>query len=42
MLDKPELGRYVIVPFTLQDGDSSRKENDSERKFQKLIKKINN
>lgn len=38
-LDKPEMGKYVVVPFTVQDADSSRKEYDSTAKFRKLIKK---
>jgi hypothetical protein len=37
-LDKPEIDRYVIVPFTVQDADSSRKENESTSKLQKTIK----
>ena len=39
MLDKPDIDRYVIVPFTIQDADSSRVEADSIRKFHKAIKK---
>lgn len=35
--DKPEIDRYVIVPFTVQDANSSRKENDSRNKIQKII-----
>jgi hypothetical protein len=38
-LDKPEMGQYVIVPFTVQDADSSRKEYDSKHNLQKIIKK---
>lgn len=38
-LDKPEMGQYVIVPFTVQDANSSRKEYDSKHKLQKIIKK---
>lgn len=38
-LDKPEMGKFVIVPFTVQDADSSRKEYDSTTKLRKLIKK---
>ncbi len=37
-LDKPEMGQYVIVPFTVQDAESSRKEYDSKHKLQKIIK----
>ena len=39
-LDKPEMGQYVIVPFTVQDADSSRKEYDSKHSLQKVIKKV--
>lgn len=38
-LDKPEMEKYVIVPFTVQDADSSRKEYDSTTKLRRLIKK---
>jgi hypothetical protein len=38
-LDKPEMGKYVVVPFTVQDADSSRKEHESTGKLRKLIKK---
>lgn len=38
-LDKPEMGQYVIVPFTVQDADTSRKEYDSKHSLQKIIKK---
>lgn len=37
--EKPEIDRYVIVPFTVQDFDSSRKEKDSEYKLRRVIKK---
>ncbi len=37
--DKPEIDKYVIVSFTVQDFASSRGEKDSERKLQRLIKK---
>lgn len=37
-LDKPEMEKYVIVPFTVQDADSSRKEKDSTHKLQRIIK----
>ncbi|MFA6453327.1 MAG: hypothetical protein WCV81_01175 [Microgenomates group bacterium] len=36
--DKPEIGQYVIVPFSIQDSDSSRSENISVSTIQKLIK----
>ena len=39
MLEKPAIDRYVIVPFTVQDADESRKENESVRGLQKIIKK---
>ncbi|MGR3311106.1 MAG: hypothetical protein ACUZ77_10050, partial [Candidatus Brocadiales bacterium] len=38
-LDKPEINKYVIVPFTVQEADSSRKEYDSTNKLQKLVRK---
>jgi hypothetical protein len=38
-LEKPIIDRHVIVPFTIQDADSSRKENDSERSLRKVLKK---
>ncbi len=37
-LDKPEMNQYVIVPFTVQDADTSRKEYDSTHTLQKVIK----
>ena len=39
MLDKPDIDRYVIVPFTVKDAESSRAEADSTRKLHKTIKK---
>lgn len=39
MLEKPEIDRFVIVPFTAQDADSSRKENASVCKLNRVIKK---
>ena len=39
IMGKPDIDRYVIVPFTIQDADSSRVEADSIRKFHKAIKK---
>jgi hypothetical protein len=35
--DKPEIDRYVIVPFSLQDGDSLRNRRDTLRELEKLI-----
>lgn len=37
--EKPEIGQYVIVPFTLQDNDSSRRDRISVSELEKLIKK---
>lgn len=39
MLEKPEIDRFVIVPFTVQDADSSRKENASICKLNRIIRK---
>ena len=39
ILEKPEIDRHVIVPFTVQDADSSRKENASVCKLNRIIKK---
>lgn len=36
--DKPEIGEFFIIPFNVQDADSSRKENISTSTLQKLIK----
>lgn len=36
--EKPEIGQYVIVPFTLQDLDSSRRDHISVSELEKLIK----
>lgn len=36
--DKPEMGQQVIVPFTVQDTDPSRKENISTSDLKKLLK----
>ncbi len=36
--EKPEIGQYVIVPFTLQDNDSSRRDRTSVSELEKLIK----
>ena len=38
--DKPEIGEYFIIPFNVQDADSSRKENISTSTLQKLIKDV--
>jgi len=39
MLEKPEIEKYVVVPFTVQDADSSRKDNDSVRRLQRVLRK---
>ena len=36
--EKPEIGQYVIVPFTAQDLDSSRRDRISVSELEKLIK----
>ena len=36
--DKPEIGQHVIIPFTVQDADSSRKGFDSSNNLQKIVK----
>lgn len=36
--DKPEMDKYVIIPFTTQDSNTSRKEYDSTHSLQKIIK----
>ncbi len=38
--DKPEIEKQVIIPFTVQEANTARKEYDSINKLQKLIKKI--
>lgn len=35
--DKPEIDRFVIVPFSLQDGDSFRNKRENLRELEKLI-----
>jgi len=35
--DKPEIDRYVIVPFSLQDGDDLRNKSDNLHELEKLI-----
>ncbi len=37
-LDKPDIGRYVVVPFSVLDANSTRRENISEDTLKKLIK----
>ena len=37
--DKPEIDRYVIVPFNLQDGDNLRNKRGNLRDLEKLISK---
>ena len=37
---KPEIGQYVIVPFTVQDSDSSRRDRISVSDLEKLIKDV--
>ncbi|MBN1168983.1 hypothetical protein JXA63_03785 [Candidatus Woesebacteria bacterium] len=37
-LEKPEIGQYVIVPFSVQDADSSRKGSKSSDNLEKIIK----
>lgn len=37
-LDKPEIGQYVIVPFTVRDSDSSRSDRVSSFDLEKVIK----
>lgn len=39
LFDRPEIGKYIIVPFIVQDGDSARKDYDSERVLKRIIKK---
>jgi len=34
----PEMGRYVVVPFTAQEADSDREEYDSRNQLKKLVK----
>lgn len=37
-LDKPEINEYVIVPFTIQDSDSNRRNRESINEVEKIIK----
>ena len=39
-LSQPEIAKFVIVSFTIQDADSARIARDSEYKLRKLLKKI--
>lgn len=39
-LEKPEISQFVIVPFTVQDADSSRKNYESTRELEKILKPI--
>lgn len=36
--DKPEIGQFVMVPFTIQDADASRKGHQSTQFLEKIIK----
>jgi DNA-directed RNA polymerase subunit RPC12/RpoP len=38
VFDKPEIGQYVIIPFTVQDADPSRKDRVSSSELEKIIK----
>src|SRR3989344_5438687 len=38
-LDKPEMGNFVTISFTVQDADSNRGEYDSKNNLKKLVKK---
>jgi len=38
--DKPEIDKYVIIPFTVQDASMSRKERRSERELRRSIKTV--
>jgi len=38
--DKPEMGQYVIIPFTVQETNENRKEYDTTHTLQKLIKTV--
>ncbi|MFH1601640.1 MAG: hypothetical protein ABIB61_01650 [Candidatus Shapirobacteria bacterium] len=37
-LEKPEIGQYVVVPFTVQDNDSSRRDKVSVSELERLLK----
>lgn len=36
--DKPEITRFVIVPFSVQDNDTNRSSKDSTKELEKIIK----
>lgn len=36
--DKPEITRFVIVPFSVQDNDTNRSNKDSTKELEKIIK----
>jgi len=38
IFDKPEMGQYVIIPFTVQEASSKRKEYDTINVLKKLLK----
>lgn len=38
ILDKPKMGKYVVVPFSVLDANSTRRQNVSEDTLKKLIK----
>lgn len=38
-LEKPEMGKYVAVPFVVQDSKAEREEYDSKKQLKKLIDK---
>lgn len=40
IFDKPEIDRYVMIPFTVRDNDSTRKDYESRTKLQKVIKGV--
>ena len=40
IFDRPQIDKYVVVPFTVQDAQLSRKEKDSEYSLRRLIKKV--
>jgi hypothetical protein len=40
LFDRPEIDKYIIVPFTVQDEDSARKDYDSERVLKRILKKV--
>ena len=36
--DKPEMGQFVTIPFTIEDANNKRKEYDSRTKCRRIIK----